>query len=197
MEAAPAGGQLVPLAEADWPPELRLPAPPPRMDDSQFLGSIMGPAEPETALVLPKRRGRPPKTRDGPPGTALVLPKKRDAAPSKSKEDEGEVVCFICFDGGDLVMCDRRCCLPAKLPPVACEFRSDSVSFCRGCPKVYHPPCIKRDESFFNARTKWNCGELIQCITNSLPCGYERPAADCSLLLLASLQIVRLPAPLS
>uniref|UniRef100_A0A453JDQ7 Zinc finger CCCH domain-containing protein 44 n=1 Tax=Aegilops tauschii subsp. strangulata TaxID=200361 RepID=A0A453JDQ7_AEGTS len=28
----------------------------------------------------------------------------------------------------------------------------------RGCPKVYHPACIKRDESFFTSRTKWNCG---------------------------------------
>jgi hypothetical protein len=28
----------------------------------------------------------------------------------------------------------------------------------RGCPKAYHPSCIKRDESFFKSRAKWNCG---------------------------------------
>ncbi|CAA3003135.1 zinc finger CCCH domain-containing 44-like [Olea europaea subsp. europaea] len=28
----------------------------------------------------------------------------------------------------------------------------------RGCPKAYHPACIKRDESFFRSKAKWNCG---------------------------------------
>ncbi|TVU48645.1 hypothetical protein EJB05_08286 [Eragrostis curvula] len=155
MEAAPSGTELLPSAEADWPPELRLPAPPPPppaeppppagMDDSQFLGAIMGdparqvPAEappapaqqqgpPVTAPLVPKKRGRPPKKKDG--AVVVAAPK-----PAKRREDEEEVVCFICFDGGNLVVCDRR-----------------------GCPKVYHPACIKREESFFNSRTKWNCG---------------------------------------
>ncbi|KAK3148600.1 hypothetical protein QOZ80_3BG0297000 [Eleusine coracana subsp. coracana] len=143
MEAAPSGADLLSPAEADWPPELRLPAPPhpppaepppAGMDDSQFLGSIMGdsarqpPPDPPAAhpVAAPKKRGRPPKKRDG----AALVP-----APAKRTEDDDEVVCFICFDGGNLVLCDRR-----------------------GCPKVYHPACIKRDESFFNSRTKWNCG---------------------------------------
>ncbi|GMH23595.1 hypothetical protein Nepgr_025438 [Nepenthes gracilis] len=47
----------------------------------------------------------------------------------------GEDVCFICLDGGDLVLCDRR-----------------------GCPKAYHPSCVDRDESFFHAKGRWNCG---------------------------------------
>jgi hypothetical protein len=116
MEDGPAGAQLLPPAEADWPPELRLPAPPPPppgMDDSQFLGSIMGesarqgPAEQQGALVtaplvVPKKRGRPPKKGDGSP---LVAP---PAKPAKRRENEEEVVCFICFDGGNLVVCDRR-----------------------------------------------------------------------------------------
>ncbi|KAK2978283.1 hypothetical protein RJ640_017134 [Escallonia rubra] len=46
-----------------------------------------------------------------------------------------EDVCFICFDGGDLVLCDRR-----------------------GCPKAYHPSCVNRDEAFFRAKGRWNCG---------------------------------------
>lgn len=30
---------------------------------------------------------------------------------------------------------------------------------CRGCPKVYHPSCVNRDEAFFRAKGKWNCGK--------------------------------------
>ncbi|XP_022763175.1 zinc finger CCCH domain-containing protein 19-like isoform X2 [Durio zibethinus] len=54
-------------------------------------------------------------------------------APSRKKVEED--VCFICFDGGDLVLCDRR-----------------------GCPKAYHTSCVGRDEAFFRAKGKWNCG---------------------------------------
>ncbi|TQD74755.1 hypothetical protein C1H46_039704 [Malus baccata] len=68
-----------------------------------------------------RRRGRPPS------GHAKVT------AVSKM-QDEEEDVCFICFDGGSLVLCDRR-----------------------GCPKAYHPSCIKRDETFFKSKAKWNC----------------------------------------
>ncbi|KAG7946360.1 hypothetical protein I3843_14G037000 [Carya illinoinensis] len=55
----------------------------------------------------------------------------RVLARKKIEED----VCFICFDGGDLVLCDRR-----------------------GCPKAYHPSCVNRDEAFFRAKGRWNCG---------------------------------------
>ncbi|XP_058228086.1 zinc finger CCCH domain-containing protein 44-like [Rhododendron vialii] len=70
-----------------------------------------------------RKRGRPPK------GQSKQTPLK------KRKEDEEEDVCFICFDGGSLVLCDRK-----------------------GCPKAYHPACIKRDEAFFRSKAKWNCG---------------------------------------
>ncbi|VVA33186.1 PREDICTED: zinc finger [Prunus dulcis] len=52
-----------------------------------------------------------------------------------SKKKMEEDVCFICFDGGELVLCDRR-----------------------GCPKAYHPSCVNRDEAFFRAKGRWNCG---------------------------------------
>ncbi|CAM0956500.1 unnamed protein product [Alopecurus aequalis] len=102
-------------------------------DDSHFLGAIMEPAAPqpvvtEAPVVVKRKRGRPRKIRDE--TAAAPAPPK----PVKKNEDE-EVVCFICFDGGSLVVCDRR-----------------------GCSKVYHPACIKRDESFFRLRGKWNCG---------------------------------------
>ncbi|XP_068343191.1 zinc finger CCCH domain-containing protein 44-like isoform X2 [Pyrus communis] len=69
-----------------------------------------------------RRRGRPPS------GHAK-------ATAVRKMQDEEEDVCFICFDGGSLVLCDRR-----------------------GCPKAYHPSCIKRDEAFFKSKAKWNCG---------------------------------------
>jgi len=175
MDAAPAGAQQLTTPETDWPPELRLPPPPqaPGMDDSQFLGSIMGVPPPDApprqeapAPLGPKRRGRPPKKKEG-PAAALVAAAPK---PARRKEDEEEVVCFICFDGGNLVVCDRRwvpcprdasrvanCALPFS-PTLTRLLLLASCS--RGCPKVYHPACIKRDEAFFQSRSKWNCGEL-------------------------------------
>ncbi|XP_022885690.1 zinc finger CCCH domain-containing protein 44-like isoform X2 [Olea europaea var. sylvestris] len=72
-----------------------------------------------------RKRGRQAK---GPAASAAKLPR-----PKREKEEED--VCFICFDGGSLVLCDRR-----------------------GCPKAYHPACIKRDEKFFSSTAIWNCG---------------------------------------
>ncbi|KAJ6692776.1 ZINC FINGER CCCH DOMAIN-CONTAINING PROTEIN 19 [Salix purpurea] len=61
---------------------------------------------------------------------------KNAKAPSRatSKKKTEEDVCFICFDGGELVLCDRR-----------------------GCPKAYHPSCVNRDEAFFRSKGRWNC----------------------------------------
>lgn len=47
--------------------------------------------------VVKRKRGRPPKAQTNQP-----LAKK------SKEEDEDEDVCFICFDGGSLVLCDRR-----------------------------------------------------------------------------------------
>ncbi|KAF5754914.1 putative chromatin regulator PHD family [Helianthus annuus] len=54
------------------------------------------------------------------------------------KTVEEEDVCFMCYDGGDLVICDKR-----------------------NCPKAYHPACINREEAFFQTKGRWNCGELF------------------------------------
>lgn len=78
----------------------------------------------EKVVVEKRKRGRPPR------GQAKAA---TTTTPLRKKDEED--VCFICFDGGSLVLCDRR-----------------------GCPKAYHPACIKRDESFFRSRAKWNCG---------------------------------------
>ncbi|XP_076960130.1 zinc finger CCCH domain-containing protein 44-like [Bidens hawaiensis] len=71
-----------------------------------------------------RKRGRPTKPH-------LTKPKP----PVVVNQEEDEDVCFICFDGGSLVLCDHR-----------------------GCPKAYHPACIRRDQEFFESAAKWNCG---------------------------------------
>ncbi|KAF7841043.1 zinc finger CCCH domain-containing protein 19 [Senna tora] len=71
--------------------------------------------------------------------------KSTGRVPARKKMEED--VCFICFDGGELVLCDRR-----------------------GCPKAYHPTCVNRDDAFFRAKGKWNCGWHLcsNCEKNAL-----------------------------
>ncbi|KAJ1285361.1 hypothetical protein BS78_03G273500 [Paspalum vaginatum] len=78
-------------------------------------------------LMAKKGGGRRKKGRPSSKAQAVVKQ-------SIKRKDEEEV-CFICFDGGDLVICDRR-----------------------GCPKAYHPSCVNRDDDFFKSKGRWNCG---------------------------------------
>jgi hypothetical protein len=79
--------------------------------------------------AVKRKRGRPPR------GQAKTPPPAKKIKLKEKENFDEEDVCFICFDGGSLVLCDRR-----------------------GCPKAYHPACIKRDEAFFQSKAKWNCG---------------------------------------
>lgn len=66
--------------------------------DSQVVGVSADVAERNDGCcvaVLKRKRGRPAK------GTPKTTP------PLRQKKEE-EDVCFICFDGGSLVLCDRR-----------------------------------------------------------------------------------------
>ncbi|KAA8547456.1 hypothetical protein F0562_003680 [Nyssa sinensis] len=118
----------------------------PEIDDSQLLGApevvaadgVVGDKEANSTAdvetktkteVKVEERGGGKRKRGRPPRFPIKSP------PSKRNKEEGEDVCFICFDGGSLVLCDRR-----------------------GCPKAYHPACIKRDEAFFRSKARWNCG---------------------------------------
>ncbi|PWA56667.1 zinc finger, CCCH-type [Artemisia annua] len=74
-----------------------------------------------------KRKGRPPR--------AAAPMKAKTASKAVAVKEEDEDVCFICFDGGTLFLCDHR-----------------------NCPKAYHPACIKRDEAFFESAARWTCG---------------------------------------
>ncbi|KAK4774059.1 hypothetical protein SAY87_029078 [Trapa incisa] len=86
-----------------------------------------------------RKRGRPPKNASALNGQSSSYAQKRVG--------EEEDVCFICFDGGSLVLCDRK-----------------------DCPKAYHPACIKRDESFFQSTAMWMCG-MLNCWHQCSTCG--------------------------
>ncbi|KAM7470833.1 hypothetical protein LguiA_009016 [Lonicera macranthoides] len=71
------------------------------------------------------------------PVRVVEVKQKSSRIPAKKKKRLiGEEVCFICFDGGELFLCDRR-----------------------GCNKGYHSSCVNRDEAFFRAKGVWTCGE--------------------------------------
>ncbi|GMH14902.1 hypothetical protein Nepgr_016743 [Nepenthes gracilis] len=102
------------------------------------------------AVAAKRKRGRPPK------GVQAKI--TAAAPPAKVFKKEEEDVCFICFDGGTLVLCDRR-----------------------DCPKAYHPACVKRDEAFFRGRVRWNCGWHIcnSCQRNAHFMCYTCPYSLC------------------
>lgn len=75
-------GDARPCAVVNPPPETPVPA------VVQVIGT-----------VEKRKRGRPPKGQLA----AKPPPPKR-----QKQEDEEEDVCFICFDGGSLVLCDRK-----------------------------------------------------------------------------------------
>ncbi|XP_076926735.1 zinc finger CCCH domain-containing protein 19-like [Bidens hawaiensis] len=79
-----------------------------------------------------KTRGRQGRKRKRGGKTPQATPKST-GGPRKTVEEED--VCFMCYDGGDLVICDKR-----------------------DCPKAYHPACINRDEAFFQTKGRWDCG---------------------------------------
>ncbi|XP_051146402.1 zinc finger CCCH domain-containing protein 19-like [Andrographis paniculata] len=82
----------------------------------------------------------------------------KSTAKASSRKTAGDDVCFICFDGGELVLCDRR-----------------------GCPKAYHPSCVDRDEAFFRSKGRWNCGWHIctNCQKNARYMCYTCPFSLC------------------
>ncbi|KAI7737268.1 hypothetical protein M8C21_023001, partial [Ambrosia artemisiifolia] len=92
-----------------------------------------------------KTRGRVGRKRKRGGKTPQATPKATGGA---RKTVEEEDVCFMCYDGGDLVICDKR-----------------------NCPKAYHPACINREEAFFQTKGKWNCGLLGNNCSNLFAAG--------------------------
>ncbi|CAK8539974.1 unnamed protein product [Lathyrus sativus] len=123
--------QLQPISQPVMTGDVRV------FENSQMIGvNSVNTDVATTETVVKRKRGRPPR------GT---LPQPHP--PTKKVKDE-EDVCFICFDGGSLVLCDHR-----------------------GCPKAYHPACVKRGEEFFRATDRWSCG-WHQCNDCGKSCHY-------------------------
>jgi hypothetical protein len=99
----------------------------PEMEDSQLVGATVSmvtadvdSSKRESVHIVPavevsnhvriaenstgkRKRGRPPRTQG-----KLGPPQAPPASSSQRKKRDEEDVCFICFDGGSLVLCDRR-----------------------------------------------------------------------------------------
>jgi hypothetical protein len=78
-------------------------------------GVVNAGTAPTAEVIQPvkKRRGRPPKNGGAPksgdtPKIAFEAKMGSSRKRKRDEEDEEEVVCFICFDGGNLVVCDKR-----------------------------------------------------------------------------------------
>eukprot|EP00250_Pteridium_aquilinum_P018726 c24181_g1_i1 orf=3-3782(-) len=101
--------------------------------------SLKHPVESEMKREL-RKRGRKS-------GTTKVAPK------------EEEDVCFVCFDGGKLILCDKR-----------------------SCPKAYHVECTGRESEFFEKKGQWFCGWHVcsQCSRSARLNCYMCPSALCS-----------------
>ncbi|XP_058740607.1 uncharacterized protein LOC131612876 [Vicia villosa] len=87
------------------------------------------------------------------PGMDKPSKRKRCSSiePEPNEEAEDEELCFICKDGGQLVICDLK-----------------------SCRKVYHPDCLDKDDSFVETAKSWTCPR--HCCYNC-----NKPAECCCL----------------
>lgn len=78
---------------------------------------------------------------------------------TKVAQKEEEDVCFVCFDGGKLILCDKR-----------------------SCPKAYHIECTGRESEFFRKRGQWFCGWHVcaRCSKSATLHCYMCPNALCN-----------------
>ncbi|KAI5075894.1 hypothetical protein GOP47_0009970 [Adiantum capillus-veneris] len=87
--------------------------------------------------------------------------RKRGRKPAAAKvvQKEEEDVCFVCFDGGKLILCDKR-----------------------SCPKAYHVECTGRESEFFEKKGQWFCGWHVcsQCSKSANLNCYMCPSALCN-----------------
>lgn len=67
------------------------------------------------------------------------LLKKMGRKKNFNKEKMAEDWCFVCYDGGSLILCDHKDCI-----------------------KAYHPICVNEDDSLLETEVKWKC-DLHSC----------------------------------
>ncbi|EMS45712.1 Zinc finger CCCH domain-containing protein 20 [Triticum urartu] len=97
----------------------------------------------------------------------ILDPPPHDPEPEPPGMDDSHFLGSICGMGMGMGMGDTVLAQPAAACALAAQEEGAAAQEQRqrqrqrqrgGCPKVYHPACIKRDDSFFTSRTKWNCG---------------------------------------
>lgn len=97
-----------------------------KLDTTSGVVSVGTASAAEVTEPVKKRRGRPPKNggapRSGVTPKSAVDAKMGSSRKRKRDDEEEEVVCFICFDGGNLVVCDKRY---VNLPLCFSEERSE------------------------------------------------------------------------
>ncbi|XP_057434359.1 zinc finger CCCH domain-containing protein 44-like [Lotus japonicus] len=69
-----------------------------------------------------------------------------DAKGKFPEKEEIEDVCFVCKDGGKLIVCDYE-----------------------NCGKVYHPDCLNKEDSFFDNVDYWVCDRHYCCDCKKTP----------------------------
>ncbi|KAL3843642.1 hypothetical protein ACJIZ3_001045 [Penstemon smallii] len=74
------------------------------------------------------------------------------------EERESDKWCFVCKDGGKMIICDYK-----------------------QCSKPYHPECVGKDASVFRSRALWNCGwhDCFSCKNPSNLHCYTCPKSYC------------------
>ncbi|CAB4267576.1 unnamed protein product [Prunus armeniaca] len=84
--------------------------------------------------------------------------RKEEKKMVSNEEREAEDWCFICKDGGDLMLCDYKDCV-----------------------KVYHPGCVGKKKSFIDTGKRWTCRKHSCSLCLDIPrfCCYCCPNSVC------------------
>ncbi|CAL8997934.1 unnamed protein product [Prunus brigantina] len=84
--------------------------------------------------------------------------RKEEKKMVSNEEREAEDWCFICKDGGDLMLCDYKDCV-----------------------KVYHPGCVGKKKSFIDSGKRWTCRKhsCSLCLDTPRFCCYCCPNSVC------------------
>jgi hypothetical protein len=82
-----------------------------KLDSTSGVVSVVTVPAAEVIQPVKRRRGRPPKNGGAPKSgdtPKSAFESKMGPSRKRKRDEEEEVVCFICFDGGNLVVCDKR-----------------------------------------------------------------------------------------
>lgn len=133
-----------------------------REEQSRLLASLRSDQSGEVSPAKQTLHSIEDGQADQKPARETTLPerRKRGRKPLASQaRKEEEDVCFVCFDGGKLILCDKR-----------------------SCPKAYHIECTGRESDFFQKKGQWLCGWHVcaHCTRSATMHCYTCPTAFCN-----------------